>query len=381
MYLDVISPPSPVPAVRGLSGRRGMGQVRYIPIPRLIRGRGFGGLGQSAGCQQGGFDAYMQQWVEALASEPATDAAVGCGNGGQPCGSPQEASQMAYTIAASWCQTNQNNIIFNCPADPNCADNGQSEAAPYAAQALSIFEGYPSSVWSAEAAAGQSGEYYNEVPTCPPDTSPSVQNGVTICYSTVTGAVEQPTYAPAPVSGSPQGPSVVVPTTPPAPATGSAAAPTTATITNASRPGQSFEVGDQYQLVITGPPNTQVTGSASQNGGPASSSGFGPTNSSGKLTILGTFGASDAGSWSEQWQAGSAPASQISFSVSAAASGSGGSSGSGGASSNTGGSSNTSTSTGLDLSFLTNNVGIAGQEIPVWALIGGALLVFMMVKK
>ena len=73
MYLDVVNPPSPLPAVRGLTVE--------LPIPRLIRGRGFGGyrgrgLGQGNGCTYGGLAAAMQDWLSSLANEPAEVAAV-----------------------------------------------------------------------------------------------------------------------------------------------------------------------------------------------------------------------------------------------------------------------------------------------------------------
>jgi len=209
MYLDVVSPPSPLPAVRGLT---------QVLIPQLItRGRGFGqyrrrGMGQGSGCTYGGLAAAMQDWLSSLANEPATSAAVGCGEGGgAPCPDPITAGQQqAAAIAASYCQIDANNAAqFGCTPDPACA-NPTAAIQSYITQAQALFNTYPSSVWSAEAAAATSGEYYNEVPTCPPGTSPSSSNGVVTCWNLTTGAAEQPSYAPAPVSGSPQGPSLTI---------------------------------------------------------------------------------------------------------------------------------------------------------------------------
>jgi hypothetical protein len=204
MYLDVVNPPSPLPSVRGLTVE--------LPIPQLIRGRGFGGyrrgLGQGSGCTYGGLAAAMQDWLSSLANEPAEVAAVGCGQGGgAPCPDPITASQQqAAAIAADYCQTDASNAAeFGCPADPACA-NPAGAIQSFITQAQALFNNYPPSVWGAEAAAGASGQYYNEVPSCPPNTSPSTSGGVTVCYSLTTGVAEPATYAPAPVQGSPQGP-------------------------------------------------------------------------------------------------------------------------------------------------------------------------------
>jgi hypothetical protein len=167
-------------------------------------------------------------------------------------------------------------------------------------------------------------------------------------------------------------------------------APTTALLTNLSNQTQgssqscfpycNLTVGDQWSLVITGSPNSPVTGSASQNGANPSTSNFGTTNSQGTLELTGTFGAGDVGFWQETYQVGTGTPHSIAFEVSAppAPAGSGSSSGS------SSGGSSTSTTTpttpppsGLDLSFLTNNIG----PLPLWAWLGGGLLAMVMVKK
>jgi hypothetical protein len=175
------------------------------------------GLGQT-GCTYGGLEAAMQDWLSSLTQEPATDAAVGCGSGGgAPCPDPITASQQqAAAIASNYCSIDANNAaLFGCPADPACVDP-EAAIQPFIVQAQAIFNGFPANVWQAEAAAATSGQYYNEVPTCPPGTSPSSSGGVVTCWSLTTGAAEQPSYAPAvtpsgaPLQGSPQGPSLTI---------------------------------------------------------------------------------------------------------------------------------------------------------------------------
>ena len=161
--------------------------------------------------------------------------------------------------------------------------------------------------------------------------------------------------------------------------------PTTATIQNISRPGQSFQVGDQWSLSINGNAGVSVTGSASQNGATVSTSQVGTTDSAGQLTLTGTFGAGDIGTWQESYLVGSGSPFSLSFSVAAAP-----------ASTSNGNPSTTSTisptgtavaapvTTGFDLSFLTNSISILGFNVPVWALIavaGGGLLLVTQEKK
>ena len=105
----------------------------------------------------------------------------------------------------------------------------------------------------------------------------------------------------------------------------------TATLSNSSRPGQSFQVGDSWQLNITGPPNSPVSNLAVQNGNSLGVTGYGSTDANGNFSLSGTFSASAAGNWSETWSVAGQNAPALSFSVSAVQS-SGGGSGSGGGS-------------------------------------------------
>jgi hypothetical protein len=105
-----------------------------------------------------------------------------------------------------------------------------------------------------------------------------------------------------------------------------------AVLSNTSRPGQSFQVGDSWQLNITGTPNSAVSNLATQNGNSLGVTGYGSTDANGNFSLSGSFSASTVGNWTEQWSVGGVNAPSLSFTVSAAQS-SGGGSGSGGGSS------------------------------------------------
>ena len=203
MFLNVIPNPAPLPAVRGL------GNARMIAIPR--------GMGQAvSGCPETGFDGQMQNWLGSLQAQPQGDAAVGCGpSGGAPCGSPQEAAQMAALIAQQYCTVATSDEAFGCAADPACA-NPAASAAPYIAQALKFFQGFPASVWNTEAANAASGNYYGTQPAgpCPPGQFVQVGPGGVSCY----GSTANQDLQNAPVNiqtGVPLSSTPPVPVTPP----------------------------------------------------------------------------------------------------------------------------------------------------------------------
>lgn len=87
--------------------------------------------------------------------------------------------------------------------------------------------------------------------------------------------------------------------------TGSTATQVLAQISNATRPGMAFQVGDTFHLQITGPPNTPVTISATQNGTSLGTTPFGSTDANGILQLTGTYTASNIGTWAETIKAGS----------------------------------------------------------------------------
>jgi hypothetical protein len=94
-----------------------------------------------------------------------------------------------------------------------------------------------------------------------------------------------------------------------------AAVATTAVLTDITRPAGPFQAGDSFQLVITGPPNSQVIGTGSQNGAVSSSTNFGNTNANGTLIITGTWSAQNVGQWVESWQVGNSSPFPLSFTI------------------------------------------------------------------
>jgi hypothetical protein len=127
--------------------------------------------------------------------------------------------------------------------------------------------------------------------------------------------------------------------------TSSASGAVTATLQNTSRPGQSFQVGDSWQLTVTGPANSPVSDTATQNGNSMGTTPYGSTNGSGVFTLTGAIGASQVGTWSETWSVGGVSAPAINFTVSAAPSSSGGSGGSSSSSGSSSAASSSSTTT------------------------------------
>lgn len=366
----------------------GWGGARAFKVPKGI-GRGVQGLGQ-AGCFAGGFAQNMQEWLAGI-QLPGPDAqlvaAVGCGPGAsQPCASPADAANQAIAIAKSWCDESNAQSWMGCPSDPNCGDGGAAAAAPYVSQALAVFSRFPASVWAASAADAASGNYYGtSTGPCPPGYFLSVANGVQTCNppgqvatqptgdsgpQIIIGATTNPvnpfgTSCPSGQCAKP----ITDPHPPPYPQ--SPATPTTAVLTNLTAPGQQLEVGDQWQLVITGPANSSVTGSSTQNGGTPSTNNFGSTDSTGKLTLGGTFGPGDQGAWLETWTVSGGTSTQVSFVVAPA----------GQSNPAAGTSSSTSTGSGFDLSFLSNDVSVGGYQIPIWGIAAVAIVGLMVVKK
>lgn len=152
--------------------------------------------------------------------------------------------------------------------------------------------------------------------------------------------------------------------------------PTTATLTNSSRPGQPFQSGDKFSLVITGAPGATVAGTLA-----GSTSSFGTTDGTGTLTILGTFGDGDVGSHQETWQAGGGSPASLNFTVAAAPAALVQS-----PHTMTSGGSNTPTYTPVASvssgSFLTNDISIFGFNVPMWGLLAaGVAAVFLVPKK
>jgi hypothetical protein len=204
--------------------RIGFANIHRAPPPGLmaVMRRGMGSIGQT-GCP-GSLEDALQSWLSSLSAELPVDAAVGCGtSGGAPCGSPSEASQMAVTIAQQFCDLASSvaGQFPGCSVDPACSDPA-SAAAPYAAQALSLFNSFPASVWSTEVANAASGDYYGAIGT-EQGPAPNVgcgpgQNGLYL--ATVNGSVVSiPCGTAAPVSTSANAPASSTPATVTSPGT------------------------------------------------------------------------------------------------------------------------------------------------------------------
>lgn len=96
--------------------------------------------------------------------------------------------------------------------------------------------------------------------------------------------------------------------------------PSTAMVRNLSRPGASdFQVGESFEVVVTGAPNEAVLAAASQNGSPLAFTPFGRTDKNGRFVLTGTMAQTHVGSWREQWQVGEIKAPLFSFEVKPAA--------------------------------------------------------------
>lgn len=351
MYLNVIPapPPPPLPSVRGL------GQVRLVRPPYRR------GMGQADGCTS-----YLQSQLAAyppisetldMLNTPGPSsfwAYLNLDPTNLPSGPAAAAQQVTEGLAQNYCGELQNDLSAgDTVAIPPSCTSGDCASEAYA-NFLAYFSQIPASAWGAG----------NVTPAQANPNNPNVSSGASYLGTVTTGGGNVPVKA---------------------------------TLINTSRPGQSFQVGDSFQLTITGAPNSTVTEAQATQNGTVVGTGWSPgsTNSSGQLVITGTFAASDIGSWTEQWTVGSQPAgstpAKLSFSIAAAPSGSGGgstgggsssgggstgggsSSGGGGGSSNSGGSNSTSTTAALP-SWLTQDY--AG--IPAWGWGAGAVVLLML---
>lgn len=127
------------------------------------------------------------------------------------------------------------------------------------------------------------------------------------------GSGPAPAYNPSNAPTSTSTTSLMTPPVASAPA--SATAPTTAVLSNTSRPGQSFQVGDSWSLQITGAPNSPVSDAATQNGQSLGSTPYGSTDGNGNFSLTGTFTSATAGTWSEAWTVGGVAAPTLNFTV------------------------------------------------------------------
>jgi hypothetical protein len=346
--------------VRGLGQARQPGFVkpgtRIIPVPklRLIRGRGFGASGSSpTACTSPNY------WNSSTG--------ICCA----PTGTPPEQDPCSILNSPAFLAAQAQDVGPIAPSGaPVSAGNGSGAAE------LASIAGYPQNVQQdAENCQTNPGASFVDpwgmTVNCP---SASIEQAPGIFVSAYTtaqlAAMLAPTITPSTIL-----PGNAASYTGPAPVPGGAVESTSYSL-SVKISGTSFNVGDSWQITVSGPPNSQVSVSGTQNGTSiGSNTPMGTIGSSGTLVLTGTFTASQVGSWTEQWFVAGQSAGSISFSV-ASGSTSGGASGS-----SNGGSSGGSSSTGNGASssdsnpfgFLTNTVTIGGISIPIWALGGGAL--------
>jgi len=145
-------------------------------------------------------------------------------------------------------------------------------------------------------------------------------------------------------------------------------------INNTGGSNSQFNVGDSWQLMITGPPNAQVSAAATQNGTSLGTTSMGVTNANGQLLLTGTMSAAQAGTWTESWTVGGQAAGSISFSVAAPSGGSGGGSSTSPTPTPSTMPGASSSSSGSITDLLSGSVDIGGASIPTVGLIVGGLV-------
>lgn len=161
----------------------------------------------------------------------------------------------------------------------------------------------------------------------------------------------------------------------------------TATFTNLSRPS-GYVVGDSWRIDLTGPPNSPVSVSATQNGTSLGTTPMGSTDANGRASLTGSFASGTVGNWRELFTIGSAPAPLLAFTVTAAAApsgspgapaggaggGSGSGSGSGSGGSGSGGSTPSTSGASCYQFFGGANDACIGPVGQLTALAGGGIL-------
>ena len=85
----------------------------------------------------------------------------------------------------------------------------------------------------------------------------------------------------------------------------------TVQLTNLTRGGTNFIVGDEWRIDITGPPYQEVRVCATFNGSSIGCTVYGQTDSSGTFQLSGIMDASTVGSWVETWYVGGVQATPV----------------------------------------------------------------------
>lgn len=158
-----------------------------------------------------------------------------------------------------------------------------------------------------------------------------------------------------------------------------------------------FKVGDGYSVSVSGPPNQPVMVSATKNGIGIGTSQVGTTDASGRATVTGVMGAGDIGTWAETWAVGGQVAGQISFTVVSASptglrppvpmppvtagqvANAQTQGGSAAVAAGTSGSNVAAPTSGI-LDWLTTPIS-SSIPIPMWAVLAGGVVAFMVMEK
>lgn len=337
---------------------------RAIALPRVVTRRGFGGLGQA--CPNGGaWNAGLNVCCAPQGTPPQMDP---CSILNNPAFIAQQNAEIQQDIATSGPQNaalislltsypvNIGNDAVKCQSNPGATfvdEMGVTITCPSPSHTDVTTGGQPMSTYSVQQLAAMLNSSYPQIPG----------------YS-------QPGNAPyvPPVAQ----------TTVPA---GGSSSPVSVRLVNSSGGSNSaFKVGDSWQIIVTGPPNSQVVAGATQNGASLGSTPMGVTNAQGQLVLTGTMGSSQVGNWVETWTVGGKSAGSISFTVSASGgSGGGDNSGGGNGGGNSGGGGG-STNPVTCFKLFGDSESCISASIPIGSMTalaigGGALLLYMLGKR
>jgi hypothetical protein len=85
----------------------------------------------------------------------------------------------------------------------------------------------------------------------------------------------------------------------------------TVQLTDLTRGGTNFQVGDSFIVIVNGPRNQPVTVTQTTNGVTGRSFMFGQTDDGGRFSVNGTWAATDAGSYTQVWAVGDIQANPV----------------------------------------------------------------------
>lgn len=227
-------------------------------------GVGMKGLGDTPGCPAGNLSELLGPWVQGVVAFPSSI-------------NPESPLQAASEIVAQFCGESADGSPFGCPPMAGCDAAGQASAA---AQAAALIMSSPRYV-----DISQYGMY----------APPTQNNPLPVTIPTTVTSIP---YTPLPVNAPP-----------------ASVASLGVQFTNTTRGGSVFQIGDNWRLVVTGPPNQPVTANAIQNGTSLGTTPMGNTDATGTLTLTGSIAPSSIGTWQETWLVGGQLAGNVSFTV------------------------------------------------------------------